>query len=166
MDPRIEEDKSAGPPPDASEGAKVARVQSRIREMILTGELVPGHPIRERALADSLGVSRTPMREALKLLAAEYLVDLSPFRGATVTQITRADAYQVVQVLAALEGLAAELACTSISEDETAELRALHFELMAFRARRDRLGYFRANQQFHFTIAQRERYPVMLRGFL
>lgn len=144
-----------------TEGAKVARVQSMIREMILTGELVPGHPIRERALAETLGVSRTPMREALKLLAAENLVELSPYRGATVARLSRAEAFEVVQLLSALEGFAAELGCASMTDEEIAELRALHYELMAYRARKDRLGYFQTNQDFHFALVRGARNSVL-----
>jgi DNA-binding GntR family transcriptional regulator len=159
MQQRIESEAEA--PPPGTDGAKVALVQSRIREMILKGELVPGHPIRERALAEQLNVSRTPMREALKLLAAEYLVDLSPYRGATVARIGRAEVLEVVQVLAALEALAAELGCANMTEAEIGELRALHYELQAHRARRDRLAYFAANQRFHFAIIAGSRNAVL-----
>ena len=164
MDQNLEEHRHPFPAKDAQEishGAKVAWVQSQIREMILTGKLMPGLPIRERALAEALGVSRTPMREALKLLAAESLVDLSRYRGATVARITRAEARDVVEVLAALEGLAAELCCASMENAEMGELRALHYELMAFRARNDRLGYFHTNQEFHFAIMRGARNPVL-----
>jgi DNA-binding GntR family transcriptional regulator len=147
--------------PEPADGAKVARVQGMIREMILTGEIAPGHPIRERALADRLGVSRTPMREALKLLAGENLVELHPYRGATVSKLTRQETFEVVQVLAGLEGLAAELATDAMSDAEIAELRALQYELLAFRERRDRLGYFRANQKFHFAIVHGARNAIL-----
>jgi len=161
METTLQDNSPEEPTAETSEGAKVARVQARIREMILKGELVPGHPIRERALSEALNVSRTPMREALKLLAAENLVELSPYRGATVARITRAETFEVVQVLSALEGLAAELGCATMSEAEIAELRALHYELQAFRARRDRLGYFSTNQEFHFNIVRGAKNSVL-----
>ncbi len=144
-------------PPESGDGAKVAHVKERIREMILTGELSPGHPIRERTLANRLGVSRTPMREALKLLAGENLVNLHPHRGATVAVLRRLEVFKIVQVLATLEGFAAELACAAITDTELAELWALHYEMLAFRARKDRLGYFHNNQAVHRGIVRAAR---------
>jgi DNA-binding GntR family transcriptional regulator len=146
---------------ESGDGAKVAHVKQRIREMILKGELAPGHPIRERTLALRLGVSRTPMREALKLLAGENLVELHPHRGATVAVLRRREVFEVVQVLAALEGLAAELACAAITDTEMAELWALHYEMLAFRARKDRLGYFQNNQAIHMGIVRAARNAVL-----
>jgi DNA-binding GntR family transcriptional regulator len=146
---------------ESGDGAKVSHVKERIREMILKGELAPGHPIRERTLANRLGVSRTPMREALKLLAGESLVELHPHRGATVAVLRRSEVFEVVQVLAALEGLAAELACAAITDTEIAELWALHYEMLAFRARKDRLSYFHANQAIHLGIVRAARNLVL-----
>ncbi|MGO4572609.1 GntR family transcriptional regulator [Microvirga sp. 2TAF3] len=148
-------------PLESGDGAKVAHVKERIREMILKGELAPGYPIRERTLANRLGVSRTPMREALKLLAGESLVELSPHRGATVALLRRSEVFQIVQVLAALEGLAAELACAAITDEEVAELWALHYEMLAFRARKDRIGYFQNNQAIHLGVVRAARNPVL-----
>jgi len=149
-------------PAEIGEGAKVAHVKDRIREMILRGDLEPGHPIRERALAERLGVSRTPMREALKLLAGESLVDLHPNRGATVAILSRKEVFNIVQVLSALEGLAAELACASMTDTDIAELWALHYEMLAFRARKDRLGYFQNNQAIHVGIVRSTRNDVLI----
>lgn len=148
-------------PPDGADGAKVAHVKERIRAMILKGELAPGHPIRERTLALRLGVSRTPMREALKLLAGESLVELHPHRGATVAVLRRSEVFQVLQVLATLEGLAAELACAAITDAEMAELWALHYEMLAFRARKDRLAYFQNNQAIHMAVVRAARNAVL-----
>jgi DNA-binding GntR family transcriptional regulator len=146
---------------EGGDGAKVAYVKQRVREMILRGELAPGHPIRERTLALRLGVSRTPMREALKLLAGESLVELNPHRGATVAILGRREVFEVVQVLASLEGLAAELACAAITDVEMAELWALHYEMLAFRARKDRLAYFENNQAIHLGIVRASRNAVL-----
>lgn len=152
-----------GTPPDGvlSDGAKVSHVKERIREMILTGELAPGYPIRERTLALQLGVSRTPMREALKLLAGENLVELNPHRGATVATLRPKEVFEVVQVLASLEGLAAELACASMTSAEMSELWALHYEMLASRARRDRLAYFHNNQAIHIGLVRAARNRVL-----
>jgi DNA-binding GntR family transcriptional regulator len=155
------EPSSTRAPAEGGDGAKVAHVKQRIREMILKGELAPGHPIRERTLALRLGVSRTPLREALKLLAGESLVELSPHRGATVAVLRRSEVLEVVQVLATLEGLAAELACAAMTDAEMAELWALHYEMLAFRARKDRLAYFENNQAIHFGIVRAARNAVL-----
>ena len=148
--------------PEAADGAKVARVQKHLRELILKGELAPGHPIRERQLSDRLGVSRTPMREALKLLAGENLVDLHPHRGATVAILSRREVFEVIQVLSALEGYAAELACESMTDAEIGELWALHYEMLAYRARKDRLNYFENNQAIHRGIVRATRNEVLV----
>lgn len=146
---------------ESSDGAKVSRVQNHIRELILTGELAPGRPVRERALAERLGVSRTPMREALKMLAAEHLVVLHPNRGATVAVLGREEVHQVVEVLASLEGLAAELACPILTDAEIGELWGLHYEMLANRSRQDRLGYFHNNQAIHLGIVRAARNEVL-----
>lgn len=148
--------------PEAPDGAKVERVKKRLREMILKGELAPGHPIRERQLSDQLGVSRTPMREALKMLAGENLVDLHPHRGATVAVLSRREVFEIVQVLAALEGTAAELACETMTEADIRELWALHYEMLAYRARKDRLNYFDNNQAIHLGIVRATRNAVLI----
>ncbi|WP_274629371.1 GntR family transcriptional regulator [Arvimicrobium flavum] len=140
--------------PEQSDSHKVARVTQQIREMILRDELKPGFPIRERALAERLDVSRTPTREALKILAAEGLVELSPNRGAWVSILTRNEVFQIVQVLSALEGLAAELACEAMTQEQMDELWALHYEMLAFKARKARLDYFHNNQAIHLAIVR------------
>lgn len=139
---------------DQSDSHKVARVTQQIREMILRDELQPGFPIRERALAEKLGVSRTPTREALKILAAEGLVELSPNRGAWVSVLSREEVFQIVQVLSVLEGFAAELACEAITQEQMDELWALHYEMLAFKARKARLNYFLNNQAIHLGIVR------------
>ena len=89
-----------------------------VRNMIIEGELRPGSRIAESRLCDHFGVSRTPLREALKVLSAEGLVQLLPNKGATVARVTRKEAEEIVPVLGAMEALAGELACASIHKDE------------------------------------------------
>ncbi len=122
--------------------------------MILEGELAPGERLNERALGERLGISRTPLREALRMLASETLVRVEPNRGAIVAPLDRKDIENTFEVLAALEGLAGELAATRISETELAEIKALHFEMRAHHARGDRAAYFAANQAIHARIAR------------
>lgn len=145
----------ASPPSLArSPGSKGARVAERIREMIIQDELPPGAPIRERTLSERLSVSRTPLREALKILSVEGLVELHPNRGALVAAPSATEIRELLQLLGVLEAFAAELACRSISEAELAELRALHFEMLAAYTRGDRLGYFKRNQDIHLALVR------------
>ena len=83
----------------------------RLREMIIEGELAPGARLNERALCERLGVSRTPLREAFRVLAAEGLVDLQPNRGAQVVALSDDDIRDSFEVMGALEALSGELAC-------------------------------------------------------
>lgn len=128
------------------------RLLEQLRDLIVEGELPGGSRVPERALCERFGVSRTPLREALKVLAAEGLVELLPNRGARVAQLTQEDIAQTLKVIGALEALAGELACARITDDEIAEIRALHHEMLAHHARRDRPAYFKANQAIHQAI--------------
>lgn len=127
-------------------------VADRLRQMIVLDELPSGERLRERHLAQTLNVSRTPLREALKILAAEGLVELAPNRGATVSGFSVGDVADKLAVLAALERLAGELACDNASDAEVAEIRALHHEMFAAYSRGDRKAYFQANQAIHLAI--------------
>ena len=126
----------------------------RLRDLIVQGELAPGSRLNERVLTARLGVSRTPLREAIKLLATEGLVDLLPNRGAIVAPIDPARIAQTLAVMGALESLAGELVCAQASDQSLAEIRALHFEMLAMHARRDLDGYFRYNQAIHLKIVE------------
>lgn len=144
-------------PEQATPGLKPERVASMIREMIIQDELAPGAAIRERALSERLNVSRTPLREALKILSGEGLVDLQPRRGATVAAPSAAEIREMLQLLGALEGFAGVLACESATREDLKELWALHYEMLAAYSRGDRLGYFHKNQSIHFGIVAAAR---------
>mgnify|MGYP000572707246 CR=1 FL=1 len=110
-------------------------VFNTLRTSILTGELKPGERLMEIHLADKLGVSRTPIREAIRKLELEGLVTMIPRRGAEVAQITEKNLRDVLEVRRALDALAVELACERITEDELAELKkAEHFIFMEYHA--------------------------------
>ena len=128
------------------------QVVARLRAMLVEGRIAPGAKLNERELSEQLRVSRTPLREAIKLLAAEGLVDLLPNRGAVAVKLTEADVQNTFEVLAMLEGMAGELAAQRISVEELAELRALHYEMLACHARRDLSGYYRLNAAIHTAI--------------
>jgi DNA-binding GntR family transcriptional regulator len=123
-----------------------------MRKMIFDGELQAGEKIVEQALCERFGVSRTPLREALKVLAAEGLVDLLPRRGAVVTKITAAEIEELFPVMGALEALAGKLALSRITEYDIERLTRLHDKMMASFVRRDEKNYIRVNHEIHETI--------------
>jgi DNA-binding GntR family transcriptional regulator len=126
----------------------------RLRDLIILGDLAPGSRLNERVLASQLGISRTPLREAFKLLAANGLVELLPNRGAIVAPVDAARIGETMTVMGALEALIGELACVNASQAVIAEIQALHFEMRAAHARRDLGAYFRHNQAIHLKLAE------------
>lgn len=140
-------------------------VAHRLRAMIVEGELSAGEKLNERELAERLKVSRTPLREALKLLTAEGLVEHLPNRGAIVVQLSADDVTHAFEVMAALEGLSGELACARITEQELAELSALNYEMRAHHARRDLSAYYRVNAAIHRAINRAARNPVLAQTY-
>jgi DNA-binding GntR family transcriptional regulator len=144
----------------ADEGAELLsrQIAEQLRTMIATDELPAGAPLRERTLAEKLQVSRTPLREALKLLAADGLVTLLPNRGGgVVTAFTPDEIAEKLDVLGLLEEYAAVLACELAADQEIGEIVALHHEMLAAYARRDRAHYFRLNQKIHASIVAAAR---------
>ena len=127
---------------------------SRLREMIVEGELAPGSRIQERLLCDQFGVSRTPIREALKVLSAEGLVSLEPNRGASVTELTLSDLEEAFPIMGALEALAAELACKNITDEQLDVVKKLHAKLVRHYGNGRLKDYFRTNEAIHEAIAE------------
>jgi DNA-binding GntR family transcriptional regulator len=127
---------------------------ARLRDMIVEGDLRPGARLPEKELCTQFGVSRTPLREALKVLASDGLVEISPHRGATVVQISRADVEETFPVMGALEALAGELACQNVDAAGIAEITALHHQMVAHYHRRQLADYFKLNQQIHERILE------------
>ncbi|KQM75326.1 GntR family transcriptional regulator [Xylophilus sp. Leaf220] len=137
------------------------QVAARVRSMLVEGQIAPGAKLNERELCARFCVSRTPLREAIKLLAAEGLVDLVPNRGAVAARLTEADVVSTFEVLATLEGLSGELAAQRITDAEVAEIRALHYEMLACFARRQLPGYYQLNARIHTAINAAARNPVL-----
>ncbi|MFN3717008.1 MAG: GntR family transcriptional regulator [Thiobacillus sp.] len=127
-------------------------VVDRLRDMIVQGELAPETKLNERVLAEQLGISRTPLREAIKYLASEGLVELLPNRGAVVAALRPRKVQEIFAVLGALEALAGELACRNATDADIAEIRALHYQMLAHHARGELAPYFRCNQQIHIRL--------------
>ncbi len=101
-------------------------VLTRIRDMIIEGVLPPGSRINEGQVGASLGVSRTPLREAIKTLVSEGLVEILPARGAIVRRFDAKDVFNILEVLKSLEQTAARLLCAKASDEELAALTGLH----------------------------------------
>lgn len=139
-----------------------------LRDLVIEGHLEPGSRIDEAHLVEQLGVSRTPFREALRTLAAEGLVVIQPARGSLVRRFSQADVFSILEVLAELERLAGQTACERASDDEIRSAVAIHEEMMGFFRARERLPYFKLNQQFHTDVVAMSRNPtlVQLQGSL
>lgn len=135
---------------------------ARLRDYIVEGNIPEGGRIPERQLCEMLGISRTPLREALKVLAAEGAVELLPNRGARVRQMSDQDLQELFDVMGGLEGLAGRLACERISEAEIVEIERLHHEMYAFYLHRDMHGYFHINQLIHRKIVEASRNATLL----
>ena len=135
----------------------------RLRDLIVEGALEPGTRVPERELCARFAVSRTPLREALKVLASEGLLELLPHRGAQVTRLTAADLDEMFPVMGALEALGGELACAQITEAELAEIRALHYQMALHATRGELAEYFRLNQRIHEAIMAAARNPTLAR---
>jgi DNA-binding GntR family transcriptional regulator len=127
-------------------------VAVRLRQRIVEGQLAPGAKLNERELSEQLQVSRTPLREAIKMLAAEGLVELLPNRGAVVAQMSAQDVADTFEVIAGLEGQSGALAAQRITDAQLNEIRALHYEMRAAFTRRDLPTYYRLNALIHAHI--------------
>lgn len=123
-----------------------------LRDYIVEGNLADGARIPERALCERFDISRTPLREALKVLAAEGLIELLPNRGARVRALGPDDVRELFDVMGGLEALAGRLACERITDTEFAAIEATHHEMYRFYLNRDIHGYFRCNQDIHQMI--------------
>lgn len=137
------------------------QVAARLRTLLVEGRIAPGAKLNERVLAEQLRVSRTPLREAIKLLAQEGLVDLLPNRGAVAVKLTEADIVHTFEVLAGLEAMSGELAAARISDAALSELRAKHHEMLAAFERRDLSNYYRLNAAIHVGINEAAANPVL-----
>jgi len=136
-------------------------VVAQLQRMIVEGVLAPGTRLNERMLCDKLRVSRTPLREAFRVLAAQGLVSLLPNRGAVVLQLSTRDIAETFEVISGLEAMSGELACARITDAEINEIRALHFDMLACHAVRDLPGYYRLNYLIHDAINKAARNDVL-----
>jgi DNA-binding GntR family transcriptional regulator len=129
-----------------------AQTTARLRDLIIRGTVVPGQHLVEADLCRRLGVSRTPLREAFKVLASEGLIDIRPNRGATVVCMSAKETIELFQVIANLEAMGAQMAAVRLTEENLARLKLLHDRLVAWHAEARRHEYFDLNQRIHRAV--------------
>lgn len=133
-----------------------------LRQKILSGELPPGERLREVAISQELGMSRTPIREAFHMLAAEGLLELLPNRSVLVSVPDKSETADVFTVLGALESLAAQLACRRMSAEQMETFEELQEDLTTYFEQSDRLRYLEANRLIHEHIVQASNSPSLI----
>jgi DNA-binding GntR family transcriptional regulator len=133
-----------------------------LREMIVSGRLAPGARLKEVELCSVLGVSRTPLREAIKVLASDGLVLLLANRSAVVAELDLAGCEALYEVVIVLEELAARLACARITDAEVQHVASLHEAMVAHHTRGELAEYFELNQQIHGAVVQASANPVLI----
>lgn len=135
---------------------------NRLRDCIINGDLAPGAKVPEKELCERFGVSRTPLREALKVLAYEGLVVLHHNRGSTVSPLTLEDLEEAFPIYGKLEALAGELAATRLTDAEIADIRALHDKMIRQYEQRDLRGHFHTNEEIHERIQLGSRNQTLI----
>ena len=134
---------------------------TQLRRMIQEGELSPGEQIVETSLCEHFGVSRTPLREALKVLSSEGLVELRPRRTPIVTPVDPVEIAAIFEVLEGLESVAGRRACENMSDNDLAELESMHADMVAEHDRGHRGAYQAKNRNIHFRIVDWAANPVL-----
>ena len=142
----------SGPEATWPRGRRSTFVAQRVRDMIVAGDIEAGTRINERVLTEQLGVSRTPLREAFKILEGEGLVRIDPNRGATVVGISPEEVEAAIEVLIGLESVAAARACERATPQIIAEIERLHAEMVDAYQRGELMEYFHINQTIHQRI--------------
>lgn len=128
------------------------QIADELRNLVLLEKLAPGASIPERETAEALGVSRTPLRESLRILAAEGLVDIQPNRPPRVANPSLHELRELLQVQAALEALAGELACENASDEEISDISLMSEEMSTVSGQCDPLDFFQKDMRFHESI--------------
>ncbi len=128
------------------------QVAEQLRQRIFRRELAPGSWIDELKIAEEFGISRTPLREAIKVLAAEGLVTMKVRRGAYVTEMSDKDLRDVYHLLSLLESDAAAIVADTASAEQLQQLQALHAELERSTGERDQ--FFAVNERFHMALLE------------
>lgn len=157
----------AGNEPEAPESAATLHdlVVGQLRNILLEGEFAAGRRIPEAELCTRFGISRTPLREALKVMAAEGLVTLRPNRGAVVTPIDATAIGPIFELKGALEGLIGTLAALRANDAAMTALEEHHHALGEALSRRDQNAYTRLNYAFHQLLAQATGNPLLAQNY-
>jgi DNA-binding GntR family transcriptional regulator len=134
----------------------------RLRDAIIEGEFAEGSRLSERVLCELLDVSRSPLREALKAIAAEGLIELLPNRGARIVKLSIEQLRDTFNVVAILEMNAAAIACEVASAAQIAEVGELHFRMARFHALGHHREFFKTNMMIHEKIVEAAGNPVLL----
>lgn len=137
------------------------QVAHRLRQMLVENRIAPGAKLNERELSEVLNISRTPLREAIKMLAAEGLVELLTNRGAIAVKLTESDVRNTFEVMAGLESQSGELAALRITDNELKEIKAMHYDMLAAYTRQDLPTYYRLNANIHSAINVAAKNPVL-----
>lgn len=124
----------------------------RLREMIVETELAPGDRVDEKGLCEEFGISRTPLREALKVMASEGLVELLANRSPRITPLTPESVADLFEMISWLDRQAGEIAAQEVKEADLRTLRRIHRKMLGLYERGDRVEYYRMNREFHTAI--------------
>lgn len=130
------------------------QVAERLRLMIDSGELEPGSRLNEIDLCNTMGVSRTPLREAIRSLATEGLIELQPNRGASVSVVSREDVSEILPIMAVLEGLGGRLAAVNMAEEKIVQVRKAHNKMISNYQNREVTEYFETNRLIHELVTE------------
>ncbi|MFJ3483147.1 GntR family transcriptional regulator [Pseudomonas sp. NPDC090202] len=141
-------------------------VVEHLRSFITEGVLAPGKKLNERELCETLGISRTPLREALKVLAVEGLIEINPNRGATVAKMSELEIRETFELMSGIEAFAGELACERITAEELDEIKALHYAMVVSKNQNDLPGYYQRNRAIHDLINQAARNDALRQVYL
>lgn len=130
------------------------QVAERLRVLIDSGELAPGTRLNEIELCNTMGVSRTPLREAIRSLATEGLIELQPNRGAIVSIVSQEDVTEILPIMASLEGLGGRLAAMHMNQSKIAQVRKIHDQMIAHYKNNEVAEYFETNRLIHELITE------------
>ena len=130
------------------------QVAERLRLLIESGELAPGTRLNETELCEDMGVSRTPLREAVRSLATEGLIELQPNRGAIVSVVTEEDVTEILPIMASLEGLGGRLAATHMEQEKIVQIRQIHEQMISHYKNNEMEKYFETNRLIHELISE------------
>ena len=130
------------------------QVAERLRLLIDSGVLAPGTRLNENELCQNMGVSRTPLREAIRSLATEGVVELQPNRGAIVSVVSQDDVTEILPIMASLEGLGARLAAVQMQTDQIKQIRQLHNEMVKHYQKKEVPEYFETDRLIHELISK------------